>query len=94
MAEILSLTGFLLALAAVFIGGEALRRISPRAPDAAGTTDGVAVDVLQRRIDTLEKTLADLESRERMAYHRFNPDLTDSERFAPSHHILKRHYVA
>ncbi|MEQ8193781.1 MAG: hypothetical protein RIB59_04765 [Rhodospirillales bacterium] len=93
MAEVLSLTGFLLALVAVFIGGEALRRISPR-PDAAENADSQLVDTLQRRIDVLEKNLAELKSREKMAGHRFNPELTDSERFAPSHHVLKHHYVA
>ncbi len=93
MTELLSVTGFLLALAAVFIGGEALRRVNPRVT----LTDMSAkdsVDVLQKRIDTLENALAEMKSHEQLSGHRLNTELSDAERFAPSHHVLKRHYLA
>ena len=94
MTELLSVTGFLLALAAVLIGGEALRRVSPRRDDTFAGTDHTSVEILQKRIDALENELIEMKNRERLAGHRLDTNLSDSERFAPSHHILKRHYLA
>jgi len=91
--DLLSVTGFMLAIAGVLIAGEAYRRITPRAGDSA-EAGSQSVDVLQKRIEILEKTIAEIEARERVIGHRLNTDLSDSERFAPSHHVLKRHYLA
>ena len=83
----------MLAIAGVLIAGEAYRRITPKA-DALAEAGPQSVEVLQKRIEILEKTIAEIETRERVIGHRLNTDLSDSERFAPSHHVLKRHYLA
>ena len=82
---------------AVLIAGEAYRKITPKAGDPLSPLaegDQHSVEVLQKRVKMLEKTIADIENRERANGHRHNTDLSDSERFAPSHHVLKRHYLA
>lgn len=91
--DLLSVTGFMLAIAGVLIAGEAYRRITPKS-DALAEVGPQSVEVLQKRIEILEKTIAEIEARERVIGHRLNTDLSDSERFAPSHHVLKRHYLA
>ena len=93
LMDLLSVTGFMLAIAGVLIAGEAYRRITPKA-DALAEAGPQSVEVLQKRIEILEKTIAEIEARERVIGHRLNTDLSDSERFAPSHHVLKRHYLA
>ena len=93
ITELLSVTGFMLAIAGVLIAGEAYRRITPKAGDSPVEAGQQSVEVLQKRIEILEKTLAEIENRERLAGYRFNTELSDSERFAPSHHVLKRHYL-
>jgi hypothetical protein len=93
LMDLLSVTGFMLAIAGVLIAGEAYRRITPKA-DALAEAGPQSVEVLQKRIEILEKTIAEIETRERVIGHRLNTDLSDSERFAPSHHVLKRHYLA
>jgi len=90
--DLLSVTGFMLAIAGVLIAGEAYRRITPKS-DALAEAGPQSVEVLQKRIEIMEKTIAEIETRERVIGHRLNTDLSDSERFAPSHHVLKRHYL-
>lgn len=94
ITELMSVTGFLLAIAGVLIAGEAYRRVTPKSGDVPIEGDPQSAEVLQKRIELLEKTIAELENRERLSGHRLNTDLTESERFAPSHHVLKRHYLA
>ncbi|MGA0394377.1 MAG: hypothetical protein ACO3MW_09995 [Rhodospirillales bacterium] len=94
ITELLSVTGFLLAIAGVLIAGEAYRRVTPKSGDGLSEFDQQSAEVLQKRIEILEKTIAEMENREHLSGYRLNTDLTDSERFAPSHHVLKCHYLA